>query len=391
VADVIASRRCGFERDRALVGTLVGGSRNLRLHAIRHVTYGWDPGGAMDVQPLADWVRERILEVLPDWLDPMVGAAPDWVLFGATPLVIVVVVGLGLNKAIGLYKDTIKGYKKAGDVLVGKGLAEPSPATHEGQEANQRALDELRAENAAMAAKIDAILAAVSPAAGAEPIGVEAEAAKKGAVVRLVTDTAKAAERATRDIARGDVSGGFDILAKEARAAEAEAANKWRRLGALAVGVDTARARAAYEEAFRLQPEDFWTCVELARLRRKAGDLAASRQAAEAAERAARTDRERSVADDEIGDVLVKAGDLSGAKARFEASLEVMERLAAANPGSAEAQRDVWVSLWRLANMEGSGVTWDRVLARMEEMKARGTLLPTDEGFLEQARQLASG
>jgi len=112
VADVIASRRCGFERDRALVGTLVGGSRNLRLHAIRHVTYGWDPGGAMDVQPLADWVRERILEVLPDWLDPMVGAAPDWVLFGATPLVIVVVVGLGLNKAIGLYKDTIKGYKK---------------------------------------------------------------------------------------------------------------------------------------------------------------------------------------------------------------------------------------------------------------------------------------
>ncbi len=144
-----------------------------------------------------------------------------------------------------------------------------------------------------MAAKIDAILAAVSPAAGAEPIGVEAEAAKKGAVVRLVTDTAEAAERAARDIARGDVSGGFDILANEARAAEAEAANKWRRLGALAVGVDTARARAAYEEAFRLQPEDFWTCVELARLRRKAGDLAASRQAAEAAERAARTERER--------------------------------------------------------------------------------------------------
>jgi hypothetical protein len=69
----------------------------------------------------------------------------------------------------------------------------------------------------------------------------------------------------------------------------------------------------------------------------------------------------------------------------------VRERLAAANPASAEAQRDVWVTLWRLAKMEGSGVTWDRVHARMEEMKARGTLLPTDEEFLEQARHLANG
>ena len=68
--------------------------------------------------------------------------------------------------------------------------------------------------------------------------------------------------------------------------------------------------------------------------------------------------RDVSVSLDRIGDVLVQAGDLAGAKARFEASLKVAERLAEQNPGSAQAQRDLWVSMWRLAEMEGSGVSW---------------------------------
>jgi hypothetical protein len=42
--------------------------------------------------------------------------------------------------------------------------------------------------------------------------------------------------------------------------------------------------------------------------------------------------------------------------------------------------------MWRLAQMEGSGVSWAAVLKRMEAMKAHGVLLPTDEPFLEQAR-----
>ena len=284
-----------------------------------------------------------------------------------------------------------------------------------------------------MKAKIDAILAAVSPPSAEPALGNEAEAAKKGAVVGLVTDTAPAAREAARDLARGDVREGFDVLERQARMAELQAAEKWRRLGALARGIDTARARAAYEEAFRLQPSDFWTCVELASLRRRAGDLRAALEAARAAETAARTERERFVANitladvlvlagdlqgakarfeasllvserlaeqnpgsaeaqrdlsvsmNKLGDVLVLAGDLQGAKARFEASLLVSERLAEQNPGSAEAQRDLWVSLWRLAQM-GHTVTWGDVLERMEAMNARGTLLPTDTPFLEQAR-----
>jgi hypothetical protein len=76
--------------------------------------------------------------------------------------------------------------------------------------------------------------------------------------------------------------------------------------------------------------------------------------------------------------------------ARYEASLAVAERLAAANPSSAEAQRDVWVSLWRLASLEGTGVAWKDVLARMEAMQAAGTLFPADQPFMEQARRLAA-
>jgi len=97
-----------------------------------------------------------------------------------------------------------------------------------------------------------------------------------------------------------------------------------------------------------------------------------------------------SISLERLGDVLVKAGDLSGAKARFEASLGVREKLAAQNPGSAEAQRDVWVSMWRMAKMPGSGISWIEVRDRMEAMKARGALFPPDEPFLEQARVLAS-
>jgi hypothetical protein len=81
--------------------------------------------------------------------------------------------------------------------------------------------------------------------------------------------------------------------------------------------------------------------------------------------------------------LLVKAGDLGGAKARFEDSLKIAERLA---KQSAEAQRDVWVSMWRLAQLQGGGVTWAQVLAKLEEMKERGTLSPGDKPLRQQAR-----
>ena len=101
--------------------------------------------------------------------------------------------------------------------------------------------------------------------------------------------------------------------------------------------------------------------------------------------------RDLSVSFKKIGDVQVARGDLDAALQAYRDSLAIREKLAAQDPGNAGWQRDLWVSLWRLARMEGTGVTWAQVLEKMEAMKARGVLLPTDEPYLEQARTLAAG
>jgi hypothetical protein len=69
--------------------------------------------------------------------------------------------------------------------------------------------------------------------------------------------------------------------------------------------------------------------------------------------------------------------------------LAIDKRLAAASAASAEAQRNVWSTLWRLANLEGSGVNWAQVAARLQAMKDAGTLFPADERFLLEARKKA--
>lgn len=133
----------------------------------------------------------------------------------------------------------------------------------------------------------------------------------------------------------------------------------------------------------------------------KAGDLAGAKARLEEdlviAERlaaqnpgSAEAQRDLSISLEKLGDVLVKAGDLAGAKARFEKSFELRERLADQNPGSAEAQRDVCVSLWKLASLPGSRVSWRQVVTRMEAMQAKGTLAPVDVPFLDQARANAA-
>jgi tetratricopeptide (TPR) repeat protein len=99
--------------------------------------------------------------------------------------------------------------------------------------------------------------------------------------------------------------------------------------------------------------------------------------------------RDLSISFNKIGDVQTARGKLDAALKTYQDSLAIREKLAAQDLSNAEWQRDVWVSMWRLAQMEGSGVSWTEVLARMEAMKARGVLLPTDEPFLEQARAQA--
>ncbi|MEM7455133.1 MAG: tetratricopeptide repeat protein, partial [Planctomycetota bacterium] len=92
------------------------------------------------------------------------------------------------------------------------------------------------------------------------------------------------------------------------------------------------------------------------------GDLSGAREhfeaALEARERPAASDpgnagwqRDLSVSLEKLGNLCVSEGDLSGAREHFEAALEARERLAASDPGNAGWQRDLSVSLNKLGDL----------------------------------------
>jgi tetratricopeptide (TPR) repeat protein len=101
--------------------------------------------------------------------------------------------------------------------------------------------------------------------------------------------------------------------------------------------------------------------------------------------------RDLSVSFNKIGEVQSARGNLDAALEAYQQDLAIAQKLAAQDSSNAEWQRDVWVSMSRLAQVAGSGVSWAQVVEKMEAMKARGVLLPTDERFLEKARAFAAG
>ncbi len=292
---------------------------------------------ADDAAGLRAWLVARTPELLHD----PIGQAPVWalaVLSGVVTLAAlwaVVQLFEAAAKAVRFLLNPARGVKE---------IVAPEPT------AKKKDVDDLKTQLAAVTAQLDR-LAAQNVAAGGAPLDAGARQRRDTAAAEIVAEATPAANEAARELAAGDIAGAIATLERDARGDIAAAAEKWRRIGALVLGVDTAKARAAYEEAFKLQPNDFWTCIELCRLRREAGDLNAARDAALAAEHAAGDERERSVAADEVGDVLREGGDLAGAKARYEAGLGVRERLARDNPGSAEAQRDLSISYERLGDV----------------------------------------
>ncbi len=84
------------------------------------------------------------------------------------------------------------------------------------------------------------------------------------------------------------------------------------------------------------------------------------------------------------------AGDLEGAKARFEGSLKVSERLAEKNPGSAAAQRDLMVSYAKLGEILPHQGWWANGFAVCERLVAEGRLAPADAWMLDHLRKRAA-
>lgn len=157
-------------------------------------------------------------------------------------------------------------------------------------------------------AAIDAALAKARGPAGA-PISFEALTAQTAAADRLASSNDPADREAARDLAAGAIEKGFSTLFSAAGKDPAQAAARWRTLGALAFTVDARQSRFAYLSAFNLPERQFWDGIWLARLRGQTGELVEALEAADMAGNLAANDAERSIAHCEYGLILNAGGD----------------------------------------------------------------------------------
>ncbi len=102
----------------------------------------------------------------------------------------------------------------------------------------------------------------------------------------------------------------------------------------------------------------------------------------------AKATRDLTVVLNKLGDFLTtraQPGDAEKALAHFRRALEAREKLLAANPGSADTARDVWVSAWKLGNhaeRTGKGDprgSWRRAYDILAWMKESGMPVPPED------------
>lgn len=301
---------------------------------------------------LRAWLEERT----PELLHGLIAQAPVWSLV----LFALVVMLAAIWAVIQLFEGAAKGGRFLLNPAEGvKEIIAPEPVL------KKRDLADVKDQIAQVKAQLDR-LAAQNVAQGSEPINDAARERRDAAAAEIVTELTPASSDAARELASGDVTAAIAILERDARTDKEAAAEKWRRIGALMFGVDNAKAREAYTEAFRLQPSDFWTCYELALLHWRAADLDAAKEVALAAERAARDDRERASAADVMGLILAEMGDLDTAIEHCKAALDLATRWAHEDPDADEAQRDLYLSHSRLGEMLREAGDLEGALAQTE-------------------------
>ena len=148
------------------------------------------------------------------------------------------------------------------------------------------------------------------------------------------------------------------IARAEARAARIRSAERKRQVAALAMEargrgkVSTADVLARYEEIVELDPDVFWDWIVLSRLRFDLGMSAGAEDAARRAIDFATDDRPRSIGLNELGNVQMAQGNLSGAEASYRSGLEIAERLASSDPGNAVWQGDLSFSFTKIGDVQ---------------------------------------
>ncbi len=225
---------------------------------------------------------------------------------------------------------------------------------------------------------------------------------------------------------------------------DAEKAAGERRIGELALDAlrkgkaDTASVIARFERVTKLDPTFAGDWLQLARLYQDAERMADARRAAEQATKTAANDPDRSAALNELGDLLAAGNDAAGARKAYGESLDILRRLAAADPGDAGLQHDLSVllnktgdvlaalrdgapavkayqesldilrrlaaadpdngglqrelyeRLWRSALANAPWARWRDVVAQLKTMDRHGFLQPADQPYLKEARKRAA-
>jgi tetratricopeptide (TPR) repeat protein len=92
-----------------------------------------------------------------------------------------------------------------------------------------------------------------------------------------------------------------------------------------------------------------------------------------------------------IGDVLLSQEDRDGALELYRRSLEIAERLSAAEPAASYRARAVFVSSMRIARITGERRYWERALAILRDLDSKGALAEADRPFIAEIEGVLAG
>ncbi|MCH8203233.1 MAG: hypothetical protein IH996_09015 [Proteobacteria bacterium] len=311
--------------------------------------------------PAPGWVQEFVetyLSWLPDWLEPY---AIEFIVILALLFTLFAIAKKGHD----LWRWTISALTSLWCRATGK--EQPKSEAQLAAEAAHRA-EKVSQQTIQGIAEIKDLLTARAKQAEQRGANIPADAIERADVlaseVQFSNDPSKVMAREA--LREGDLQAAENALVeafnREHQAAKrlgdqttqlkAKAARTAREKAALAAIRSASDALRWYRKAAELDPEDFRTQIELARLHRATGSLDDSTTAARNALQMARDERDRSVALDEFGDVLVAQGDLAGALNSYQASLLIRQRLARADESNAGLQRDLSVSYERIGDLQ---------------------------------------
>ena len=182
----------------------------------------------------------------------------------------------------------------------------------------------------------------------AEKLGMEGA---KAATQNIVEAAARSSDEVQDLLSEGKFVEAGIAQQRLAEAGDAKQAQLWRDTARIKVLTSIKEAITAYARAVELDPSDFGTWIELSRLHQAAGSLTDARRTAEAALQHSTNDRERAVAEHELGDIAVVEGKLDAAKGHFQSFLSASQAGADANPDDVTIQRDLSIGHEKLGDV----------------------------------------